>query len=241
MKKGILLLLILTSIATINANDLRKSTAKIGVNNHNKEAVTFTEHGVEFYVFFNGNFDFNVQYQNNRYADYNGHRIRMEGPRRIFVKRDYKGRIRQVGNIYIHYDFRNNVTQIGSVHIDYNYGLLARVGHLTIDYDRLGIPHFYGKVKYYDNHYDTHFGTVYDYDDMYFRSAAFKLLYHKYKEDNNFYYYKARSDAKTGVHDKILKRRKHKTSNSFYKNDHKKNKSYNNDRNSNRRKSIKTR
>ena len=216
MKKGILLLLGLLSIATIKADDIKKPTNKIGVNYNYSDAVSFVERGVQFHVFLDGDFDFNTRY-NSSYVDYNGRRTRSN--RRVRIERDFHGRVRRVGNTFINYDIRGNVKRIGSVYMRYNRGQLRNVGNLKIRYDRWGNPRFYGQVKnnryndyYYNNGFgfdiDIRFGDVCDYDDAYFYRRDFRNNYSKFREDNNFYYYKAKPNAKIGKRSKILKRRK---------------------------------
>ena len=59
MKKYLLFALAFMSFNIINANNIEKSTQKIGVNNHYLDnAVTFVERGIKFHVFLNGEFYF---------------------------------------------------------------------------------------------------------------------------------------------------------------------------------------
>jgi hypothetical protein len=220
MKKGILLLLAIMSLTTVNADNINKSISEIGVTNRYDDAVTFIERNVQFHVYLNGDFDYNTHYKNTRYVDYYGKRIKTNHGVRI--ERDHRGRVRRVGNTFINYDIRGNVKRIGRVYIDYRFGKLAKVGNLKIRYDRWGNPRFYGNVKYNDdyceddyyndNHgnidIDINIGNVFDYDDVYFYKRDFRNNYRKYKEDTNFYYYRATPNAKTGKRGKVLKRRK---------------------------------
>ncbi len=197
-------------IGTVKADNIKKSTSKIGVNTFYNDAVSFVERGVKFHVFLNGDFDFNTHHQNTSYYDYNGNRTKRY--RGVRIEKDYRGRIRRVGNTFINYDYRGNVKRIGSVFIDYRFGQLSRVGNLRVSYDRWGSPHFYGRVKYnthfYNNHFSIGFGDIFDYDDDYFYRRDFRNNYKKYKEDTDFYYYKAKTNAKIGKRSKVLKRRK---------------------------------
>ena len=220
MRKGILLLLAIMSLANVNADNINKSTSEIGVTNRSDDAVTFIERGVKFHVFLNGDFDFNTHYKNSRYTDYNGRRFKTNNGTRI--ERDRRGRLRRVGNSFINYDIRGNVKRIGSVYIDYRFGQLTNVGNLKIKYDRWGNPRFYGNVKnndycsedvyYNDNNHgidiDINIGNIFDYDDVYFYKRDFRRNYNQYKEDSNFLYYRAAPNAKIGKRSKILKRRK---------------------------------
>jgi hypothetical protein len=216
MKKGILLLLGLMSIATINATTIKSPESKIGVNYRYNDAVTFVERGVQFHVFLNGDFDFNTLLRNNRVYDYNGTRFN-HGVR---IERDFRGRVRRVGNVFINYDARGNVKRIGSVFMRYRFGQLSRVGNLKINYDRWGYPNFRGFVKpghYNDDFYyndgfgagvNINIGSIFDYDDVYFYRRDFRNNYRQFKEDNDFFYYRAVPNAKIGKKAKVIKRRK---------------------------------
>ena len=209
MKKGILILLgMFMMVSTAEAKNGKKLTNRVGFNYTYNNSVNFIERGIEFYIFTNGDFDFNTR-RNNTYFDYNGRRVRNNGVR---IDRDFRGRIRRVGNVFINYDLRGNVTRIGNIFIDYRRGKLSRVGDLRVRYDRWGYPVFYGNVRdfYYNNgiRFDINFGDVFDYNDAYFFRRDFRRNYSQIREDNNFYYYKAKPNAKIGKRSKILKRRK---------------------------------
>lgn len=207
MRTGILLLLAMMSLHTVNADNIDKSTSKLGVTYRYNDAVTFVERGIQFHVFLNGDFDFNTHY--NRYSDFG-----------VRIKRDRRGRVRSVGNVYINYDWRGNVTRIGSVYMRYRFGNLLRVGNLHINYDRWGNPRYSGHVKrgnhyYYGNNHginvDINIGNIYDYDDVYFYRKDFRRNYRQFREDNDFYYYRAVPKAKIGNKSQVIKRRKNKS------------------------------
>ena len=203
MKQKILLATALLLLGiTVQANNSDISTDKIEINNYSDQMITFTERGIQFHVYLNGDFDFNTLHRNSRYYDYNGRRNGLR------VHRDYEGRINRVGSVSISYDYYGNVKRIGYVRLKYRYNQLVKVGQLRISY-RYGRPEFYGHVKH--NDYDSNFGfslyigSVFDYHDHFFSGRDFRNNYRKYREDNNFYYYKSRS--KKGKQ-KIIKRRK---------------------------------
>ncbi len=229
MRKGILLLLAIMSLATTNANSTNKSTSEVGVTNRYDDAVTFIERNVQFHVYLNGDFDYNTHYKNTRYTDYYGKRTKTNHGVRI--ERDNRGRVRRIGSTFINYDIRGNVKRIGRVYIDYRFGKLAKVGNLKIRYDRWGNPRFYGNVKYNDycedDYYndnngnidiDINIGDIFNYDDVYFYKRNFRKNYRQYKEDNNFLYYRVAPNAKTGKRGKVLKRRKNKNYSKKYQN-----------------------
>ena len=212
MKKGILIIVGLLALTTLNATDANDSyllKEDRPVVNYN-EAVTFIERGIEFYVFLNGDFDFNTR------SNYNTIRNQRN---RVRIDKDYNGRIRRVGNVFIHYDIRGNVKRIGNVFMRYKFGNLTKVGQLKIKYNRYGDPFFYGNVKRgrYSNHpinvdFNINLGDVCDYNDDYFYRSDFNRNYRQFSEDNDYYYYRALPNAKTGKRSKVLKRKKEGTS-----------------------------
>ena len=210
MKKGVLIILVMFMIVSnVEAKTGNKRPNNIEVNYIYNNAVNFTERGIEFFIFINGDFDFNTHIADS-YYDYNGRRFKNN--RGVKVNRDYRGRINRIGNAFINYDYRGNVTRIGSVFLRYRFGQLTNVGDLNVQYDRWGNPNFYGNVRdfYFDNgvRFSINFGDVCDYNDTYFYRNDFKNNYAQFREDNNFYYYKARPNGKIGKRSTILKRRK---------------------------------
>lgn len=203
MKKGVLILLgIFMMVSTVEAKTGENLPNRFRVNYSYNNAVNFTERGIEFFVFTNGDFDFDTNSNNYYNRRDNGVRI----------NRDYKGRVRSVGNVFINYDRRGNVTRIGNIYMRYYRGQLTKVGNLKVKYNRWGDPIFYGNVRnfYYDNgiRFSINFGDIFNYNDAYFYRNDFRRNYTQFREDRNFYYYKARANAKIGKRSKILKRRK---------------------------------
>ena len=212
MKRGILLLLGLLSFTTVNANDLNTSVNNTTYPTRYNEAVTFVERGIQFHVFLNGEFEFNSLNRNSNYYNYNG---RTYSNNSIRVYRDYRGRIKRVGRNYIRYDYRGNVTKIGNVKLYYKRGLLTRVGNLKVTYNSWGEPYFYGNVNRYsdsDFHFSINIGPIFNYNDRFFYNRGFNNNYKKYREDKNYYYYKANPNANIGNGNKIIKRRKYNVS-----------------------------
>jgi hypothetical protein len=210
MKKSVLIILgIFMIVSNIRAKTGNKRPNNIKVNYIYNNAVNFTELGIEFFIFTNGDFDFNPHVADS-YYDYNGRRF--QNNRSLKVNRDYRGRITRIGNAFINYDYRGNVTRIGSVFLRYRFGQLTNVGDLNVQYDRWGNPNFYGNVRdfYFENgiRFSIGFGDVCDYNDTYFYRNDFKNNYAQFREDKNFYYYKARPNGKIGKRSTILKRRK---------------------------------
>lgn len=158
----------------------------------NDEPIEFIERGIAFYVFPDGQIDFNTRpdakdgmyYRttpsrsanktygfpvNNRKGDYG-----------VRVSHDNLGRVRQVGNVFINYDAFDRVKRIGSVYISYNRYALERVGGLEIIYNRRGqIVDFIGSVKGSRSVY----GSKSDYDNRY------------ESKNDDMYYYRSNSNT----------------------------------------------
>lgn len=171
---------------------------RYNVDYRNAEPIVFLERGVEFYVFPNGEFDFNTA--SNHYSanprprsggvntTYGAPGVRSNyGPRDrgVKIEHDYMGRVRRVGNTFINYDAYGRVKRIGNVYMKYNSFALTQVGGLRIIYDRRGrIIDIVGYVNYNSSNYNYNpgnggHGNNYDNDD--------------YGDDDNnddYYYYK---------------------------------------------------
>ena len=210
MKKGVLILLgMFMMVSTVEAKNGNELPNRNGFYYSYNNAVNFIERGVEFFIFTNGEFDFNTHY-NDSYFDYNRRRTSDRG---INIDRDYRGRINRIGNSFINYDRHGNVTRIGNVFMRYYRGKLTNVGNLRVNYNRWGDPIFYGKVKnnfysYNGIRFNLNIGDICNYNDSYFSHRDFRRNYSQIREDNNFYYYRAKTNAKIGKRSKILRRRK---------------------------------
>ena len=121
------------------------------------EPISFTERGIEFFVFPNGEFDFNTRPDDTQ-GDYffkgagkkENKTIQRGGPVNFgtLIEQDSFGRVRRVGNTFINYDTRDRVSRIGSVYMRYNRFALTQIGGLSIEYNRFGeITDMFGTVK----------------------------------------------------------------------------------------------
>ena len=199
MKKGILIVIgMFMMVSSVEANNGSNLTNRFGINFYAYDnAVNFFERGIEFFVFTNGDFDFDTSFAN----------------RGVRIQRDFNGQIRRIGNVFINYDFRGNVTRIGNIFMQYRRNRLVRVGNLNVRYDRWGYPIFYGNV--YDDYYfdngvriNINIGRIFDFNDRFFFRNDFNRNYTRFREDRNFYYYKANKNARVGKNEQIIRRRK---------------------------------
>lgn len=198
MKKGILLFVGLLFLGlNVEAKATPKSVKNNGFENSYYASVSFVERGIHFDVFLNGDFDFEAIRRNRRYD-------RRYRQNRLRIRRNHRGQISSVGNVSIRYDLRGNVRRIGSVYIRYRRGRITNVGNLRVRYNRWGDPRFYGAVRH---QYISSPDFVCDYNDAYFYGNEFRNNYRLFRQDANFYYYRAHKNARTS-RNKILKRRK---------------------------------
>ena len=178
------------------------------------EPIIFREHGIEFMLFPNGEFDFNTRPSGPRYAINNtngapgtrGYYGTSE--RGIRVEHDNFGRVRRIGNVYINYDAFGRVKRIGTIYMSYNSFAVTKVGNMRIVYDRRGrIVDVFGFINYANNGYfynprGEHYsggngGYGDDYDD-------------DYESDDDYYYYK-KDGSKVKMSDDDVKEIKRET------------------------------
>lgn len=204
-------------VSTAEASDGVKTDSKKGYYNYsNTKPIQFVEKGIKFYIFPNGDVDFNTHSRtrySTRYTYRNGSRYnRRTLKHRVHISRDYYGRVKRVGNVFINYNRYGKVSRVGSVFIDYHHRKMTNVGGLYIKYNRFGQVNYYGHVKprysystyNYNYFYD---GMVLGYDDDYFFDNNFYNNFDDYDEDENFYYYKSKK-GKGLKKEKIIKRKK---------------------------------
>lgn len=156
------------------------------------EPISFTERGIEFFVFPNGEFDFNTR-PNDSQGSYiyktAGKRTATVVERRpvnygVKIEHDSFGRVRRIGNTFINYDFNDRVSRIGTVYMKYNRYALSEVGGLRIIYNRRGqIIDIIGNVKGNSRGYQT--GNNYNYygNNGNHNDSGYN--------DDDYYYYKA--------------------------------------------------
>ncbi|MEW5675940.1 hypothetical protein ABGT15_06465 [Flavobacterium enshiense] len=176
------------------------------VDYRDAEPIMFMERGIEFYVFPNGEFDFNTRPSGPRRGAVNttygapGVRVSTTyyDPANygVRVEHDNFGRVRRVGNVFINYDGRNRVKRVGSVYMRYNSYALTQVGGLRIFYNRRGCiidvmgyvngaSHAYAYNPFAGTRYDDSYGPAndYEYDNGYESGSGYN--------DDDYYYYKS--------------------------------------------------
>lgn len=185
--------------------------AKITFRNFDpNQPIEFVERGITFYVFANGQFDFNTQPSRGEVIFKNGRRgvnATFGSPNRfteggVRVEHDNFGRIRRIGNVFVNYDQFDRIKRIGSVYMSYNRFALDRVGGLQLIYNRFGIVvDVFGSVKrdyfghnysYYGNSNGTCNAQSQEYNDQNVSDSEYN--YNSNQENEDYYYY--RKDGK---------------------------------------------
>ena len=148
-------LLITLSVAIYSSFSF--ASAPSSVRNYSN-AFIFNERGIEFAVFPDGQFDFNVL--NHRGGVFGGNQIDvnigLNGQGYVsfntgyqydhFIQYDDFGAIIQIQNVPVFYDFYGRVRQIGNVRIYYNHrGYVRQLGGLYV--------HYNGNMSFYCNGY----------------------------------------------------------------------------------------
>lgn len=159
MKKITLLVASIFLIGSGVANATERNNRKSPVDFRNSDPIVFTEKGIEFYVFPDGQFDFNTRPSNGDMYYKSGRRngsnktygSPANGQNRNYgvkVEHDYSGKVRRIGNVFINYDANDRIKRVGSVYMSYNRFALTQVGGLQIVYNRRGqIVDFVGAVN----------------------------------------------------------------------------------------------
>ncbi|MCB0445619.1 MAG: hypothetical protein KDC68_08235, partial [Gelidibacter sp.] len=157
MKK---LALFFTAVFLIGASVSAKTTTTYNNYRDYGNSFIFTEGGIEFSVFPDGQFDFyapnygpngsisintpNVSFSFNTGYDYSP-----------YVQYDDFGAIIQIENVPIYYDYYGRITQAGNVNIHYNnFGYVSNVGGLYVYYNSNRVfSHCTGFINVYNRVY----------------------------------------------------------------------------------------
>lgn len=164
------------------------------------DPIVFKERGIEFFIFLDGQFDFNTQ------PTVSGIRNRAENMNRTYgapgvrtvtvsntyygqaigvrVEHDSQGRVRRVGNVFINYDAYGRVKRVGSVYMKYNSFALKQVGGMKIFYNRRGqIVDVTGFVN------SSSYGNGYTFNGN-GHGNSYGNGNNSYNSDEDFYYYR---------------------------------------------------
>jgi len=193
MKKITLLVASILLVGSVaNASDVIKTDEERRMRYSFDEPISFTERDIEFFVFPNGEFDFNTRPEDSQ-GDYfyktAGRRGTVTAERRpvnygVRIEHDSFGRVRRIGNTFINYDSRDRVSRIGTVYMRYNRTALAQIGGMRLVYNYRGdLVDMIGNVKGRGNYGYTYNSNVYYNNNNTYTASNYN--------DNDYYYYKA--------------------------------------------------
>jgi hypothetical protein len=151
------------------------------------EPIEFRERGISFYVFPNGDFDFNTG--NSSYIARPGGvpttNLENRGVRGIKIEHDNYGRVRRIGNVFVNYDYYGRVRRIGSVYMTYNSFALTRIGGMRLFYNYhgeiVGVTGFVNGMNY---------GYQYNPCPAGYNGGDYHDDDYGNDDDGDFYYYK---------------------------------------------------
>ncbi len=238
MKTRILYLVaVLMMVSTVEAKTSYENPNSKWDNRYDDaEPISFNERGVKFYIFLDGEMDFDIHandYGTTTEYYYRGKRNKSRTShtnRATKVVRDYRGRVIRVGRVFINYNYSGKISRVGSVSIRYNRNTMTNIGNMRLRYDRYGNVRHIGSVKhrygnYYSNYYHNYYTDLYhdyfynnyvfNYNDHFFNDDFYDE-YEQFEEDEDYYYYRSKarvtknSKGKTERKQKMIKRKKEK-------------------------------
>ncbi|MBS3992359.1 MAG: hypothetical protein KGZ87_01415 [Bacteroidetes bacterium] len=152
--------------------------------------IEFEEDGILFFVFPDGEFEFEVLYPRHVELGFrfrNGH-IRLGKHLPLRIEQDRYGNIYRIENILIDYNRFGKVSRIGSVDIHYNHGRIRTIGYMDIIYRQNYIFECVGHVKHknyysYDNHYNKNKNYYKPYKKHYKKDYSHNTSYREREYD----------------------------------------------------------
>jgi hypothetical protein len=159
MKKLLVLAVLFLGGITAQANqvtDLDHGQKK-GIRYNQAQPITFVQKGIQFFVYTDGDFDFQLIRSNNRgrrgtqYLNAPGSTFGVNYPYNTsrLVRYDYWGNINKIGRNHIFYNRNGRVNHIGNTTMRYRNGRLARIGNMTVIYDLRGrISRLQGQIHH---------------------------------------------------------------------------------------------
>ncbi len=183
---------------------------KSPVDFRNPEPIVFIERGIEFFIFPDGQLDFNTRpskggeqyYKTNSRGDVNRtygapkfHKNKNYG---VKVAHDNMGRVRQVGNVFINYDSNDRVKRVGSFYMTYNRYVLEQVGGLQIMYNRRG--------QIVDTVGNVNGGKGFHYNQNNYQNNDYAYDHNQNDNDDKYYYRSSNQNEKVNQNITVIKR-----------------------------------
>mgnify|MGYP003609339128 CR=1 FL=1 len=207
MKKITLLVaanLLIGSLAFASATERDTDTERRNrtlVHFMDAEPIVFMERDIEFFVFLNGDFDFNTRPQDSQGDFYYKRGATARGTSAfgnygVRIEHDSFGRVRRIGNVFINYDYQNRVSRIGTVYMRYNRFALSQIGGMELRYNRDGfLIDTFGDVKRKFRSYEYASNTYYGNAVYYNNNSGYAY------QDDAYYYYRT-DGTKAAIKDK---------------------------------------
>lgn len=137
------------------------SLAASTVPNHlrNSNSFVFNEQGIEFAIFNDGQFDFNVLRQRQNFIQFSNHNginisFNTGFDYSASIQYDSYGAVIQIENTPIYYDYYGRISQAGNVRVNYDYrGRVSWIGNMRINYDRYNNSRCNGYVNRQHRYY----------------------------------------------------------------------------------------
>ena len=192
MKKFIYILIALMSGTSLLSAATENSSSQV-LNRYDGSRYIFSEGGVEFSVYPDGEFDFVLP------QIVNGLNINLNsGPVNIsynsgynydaYVQYDNYGAVIQIGDVPVYYDNWGRIIQAGNVYLNYYDNRLVRVGGLSIYYRGNAFAYTRGYVNNYNtNVYPGYYGD-YFYRPYFDRCLVYTNPYRRYYHPTRYSY-----------------------------------------------------
>lgn len=157
---------LLATVIFLMGNTVQSQSSYLITENNlhlnNDHPISFNERGINFFVFPNGEFDFDTATNAENDIVYRKGRRYLDADAGVIIEHDSQGRVRRVGNVFMNYDYQNRIKRIGSVYMKYNRFVLTHVGGMQLMYDRnKKLINTIGLVK----RYDTRYGYCYNFNE----------------------------------------------------------------------------
>jgi len=158
-----------------------------------QDPVRITVRGIDFFIFPNGEFDFNAHTRRHHHR---------RGDFGVRIERDRYGKIRRIGNVFLNYNRYGQIRRIAHVFIGYNRrGLVNRIGKRRLKYHNHGylvVPLGFSQVSYSSYYYGPAptSSTAYPsylYDDEMYDDAVYD------ESQDDYYFRKPQSKNKSHI------------------------------------------
>jgi len=199
MKKYLQVLFVSVILLNLTSFALASTSSNINNNlygnkNYNGKSFTFSESGITFSVFQNGEFDFYINNNNVIQSNANFGSVSVSYNAGYnydaYLQYDDYGAIVQIENVPIYYDNYGKVRQIGNIRINYYSNRVSRIGGLNLYYNSYGYYSYYtGYINSYNRYYAYNPYDRYFVHPSYYRGiVSYNPYRHNYYPKRHDYY-----------------------------------------------------